>query len=135
MSLTTPLTTTVQSIKVTGVLLVCLSQYFDWNYGMLRGSGGTRMEIGGVYSLRNVKMRRAANDTFEGKMWEAKVLKIDPEGNGKGNTAFENLLEYVFLDLTFWSFPDNLLVQTQGEMGRETPCQIFLQSQQEYLRS
>lgn len=59
------------------------------------------MEIGEVYSLRNVKMRRAANDTFEGKMWEAKVLKIDLEGNGKGNTAFENLLEYVFFDLTF----------------------------------
>lgn len=80
------------------------------------------MEIGAFYSIRNIKMRKAGNLTYEAKMKEEdKISKLDPEGNAKGHTALKNLLQYVFFELVYRMSPHGRLIQTKGRVGLETP--------------
>jgi hypothetical protein len=56
---------------------------------------GPDLEIGEVYSFKNLRIRAANNGTYEGKMQEQKISKLDP-AIVSTNSGLKALLEWVF---------------------------------------
>ncbi|KAF5389199.1 hypothetical protein D9757_003385 [Collybiopsis confluens] len=54
---------------------------------------GPNMEIGGVYSFRNIRIRRTNYGFYEAKMQELKLFKLDAEDPDSPNAALKCLLE------------------------------------------
>ncbi|KAF9067553.1 hypothetical protein BDP27DRAFT_1328565 [Rhodocollybia butyracea] len=62
-------------------------ELWDQSYSL-----GERMEVGEIYSFKNIRMRSANNGTYEAKMQEKKISKLDPS-YASGNIAFQGFLE------------------------------------------